>query len=73
MQTIDAASAERLELERGAILSCDMWQVPRVLWTQWCNVMIDAWESLLPVATSFDANHDPRVVPSSAVPSEQER
>lgn len=72
MQATDSASAEQLAIERGALLSCEMWQVPRVLWTQWCTVLIDTWTSFLPAPTAFGTYRDADAMPSTALPADEE-
>ena len=66
MQAIDFASAENLALERSALLSYEMWQAPRILWTQWCNIMIDAWVCLLSAPPILDVYRDPETMPTMA-------
>jgi len=65
MQATDSAWAEKLAIERGALLSCEMWQVPRVLWTQW-------WTSFLPAPTAFGTYRDADAIPSIVLLADEE-
>lgn len=39
----DLTTEQRLAWARTAALWDEIWQAPRILWAQWCDILIDTW------------------------------